>query len=133
VGYVLTEIYASLGDKDRGIESLELEFKEKDALHGRRGAAAGSASGLCTSPVFGGLRKTGNRGVSFTPIFDEGPSFTLCCVVIDPNDPDVLWLGTGENKSQPSANFGDGVYKPSMPARPGHARASKPPSTPVSS
>ncbi|HVL66233.1 MAG TPA: hypothetical protein VM364_03100 [Vicinamibacterales bacterium] len=61
--------------------------------------------------AFGGLWKTENRGISFTPIFDEGPSFTLCCIVIDPKDSNVLWLGTGENKSQRSAHFGDGVYK----------------------
>lgn len=61
--------------------------------------------------AFGGLWKTENRGISFTPIFDDGGSFTLCCVAIDPKDSNVLWLGTGENTSQRSAHFGDGVYK----------------------
>ncbi|MBA3887269.1 MAG: hypothetical protein H0X67_16285, partial [Acidobacteria bacterium] len=61
--------------------------------------------------AFGGLWKTENRGVTFEPVFDEGPSFNLCCVVIDPKDSNVIWLGTGENKSQRSAHFGDGVYK----------------------
>ena len=61
--------------------------------------------------AFGGLWKTVNRGVTFTPIFDEGPSFTLCCIVIDPKDSNILWLGTGENHSQRSAHFGDGLYK----------------------
>ena len=61
--------------------------------------------------AFGGLWKTENRGVSFTPIFDQGPSFNLCCIVIDPKDSNVLWLGTGENTSQRSAHFGDGLYK----------------------
>ncbi len=61
--------------------------------------------------AFGGLWKTENRGISFTPIFDNGGSFTLCCVVVDPKDSNVVWLGTGENTSQRSAHFGDGVYK----------------------
>ena len=61
--------------------------------------------------AFGGLWKTENRGITFAPIFDSGGSFTLCCVVIDPKDSNVVWLGTGENKSQRSAHFGDGVYK----------------------
>ena len=61
--------------------------------------------------AFGGLWKTVNRGVTFEPIFDEGPSFTLCCVVIDPRNSNTIWLGTGENHSQRSAHFGDGVYK----------------------
>ncbi len=61
--------------------------------------------------AFGGLWKTVNRGLSFEPIFDQGPSFSLCCVVIDPRNSNVVWLGTGENHSQRSAHFGDGVYK----------------------
>ena len=60
--------------------------------------------------AFGGLWKTENRGITFNPIFDDGP-FTLCCVVVDPKDSDVVWLGSGENNSQRSAHFGDGVYK----------------------
>ena len=61
--------------------------------------------------AFGGLWKTTNRGTTFTPIFDDGGSFTLCCVVIDPKSSNVVWLGTGENASQRSAHFGDGIYK----------------------
>ncbi|OFW06126.1 MAG: hypothetical protein A3H96_23960 [Acidobacteria bacterium RIFCSPLOWO2_02_FULL_67_36] len=61
--------------------------------------------------AFGGLWKTTNRGITFTPVFDDQGSFTLCCVVIDPKDSNVVWVGTGENASQRSAHFGDGVYK----------------------
>jgi photosystem II stability/assembly factor-like uncharacterized protein len=61
--------------------------------------------------AFGGLWKTTNRGTTFTPIFDDGGSFTLCCVVVDPKSSNVVWLGTGENASQRSAHFGDGIYK----------------------
>jgi photosystem II stability/assembly factor-like uncharacterized protein len=61
--------------------------------------------------AFGGLWKTTNRGISWAPIFDNHQSFTLCCVVVDPKDSNIVWLGTGENASQRSAHFGDGVYK----------------------
>ena len=61
--------------------------------------------------AFGGLWKTTNRGISFTPIFDNNGVFTLCCIAIDPKDSNVLWLGTGENNSQRSSHFGDGIYK----------------------
>lgn len=61
--------------------------------------------------AFGGLWKTTNRGITFTPVFDDQGSFTLCCVVVDPRDSNVVWVGTGENTSQRSAHFGDGVYK----------------------
>src|SRR4051812_24734016 len=61
--------------------------------------------------AFGGLWKTTNRGTTFAPVFDDGGSFTLCCVVVDAKNSNVVWLGTGENASQRSAHFGDGIYK----------------------
>jgi len=69
------------------------------------------ASTWYIASAFGGLWKTVNRGISFEPIFDDGGSFTLCCVVVDPKDSNVIWLGTGENGSQRSAHYGDGLYK----------------------
>ncbi len=61
--------------------------------------------------AFGGLWKTTNRGASFTPLFDDQSTHNLCCIEIDPKNSNVLWLGTGENHSQRSAHFGDGLYK----------------------
>jgi photosystem II stability/assembly factor-like uncharacterized protein len=64
--------------------------------------------------AFGGLWKTVNRGVTFEEIFPRSgqvESFNLCCIVVDQKNPDVLWLGTGENASQRSAHFGTGLYK----------------------
>ncbi len=61
--------------------------------------------------AFGGVWKTENRGINFRPIFDDYPAHNMCCIVIDPKDSNILWLGTGENKSQRSAHFGDGLYK----------------------
>ena len=59
----------------------------------------------------GGVWKTDNRGLTFKSIFDNGGSFNMCCIVIDPKDSNVLWLGTGENANPRSAMYGDGVYK----------------------
>ena len=59
----------------------------------------------------GGLWKTTNRGNTWKPIFDEGGSYSLGHVAIDTRNPDVLWLGTGENISNRSVGYGDGVYK----------------------
>jgi len=59
----------------------------------------------------GGVWKTGNAGVTWTPIFDDQGSYSIGALAIDPNDPLVIWVGTGENNSQRSVGFGDGVYK----------------------
>lgn len=58
-----------------------------------------------------GLWKTVNRGNTWTPIFDEYPSYSLGTVVVDPRDSNVVWLGTGENTHNRSTSYGDGVYK----------------------
>jgi len=70
-----------------------------------------SPSTWYVATAFGGLWKTTNRGTTFTPVFDNGGSFTLCCVAVDPKNSNVVWLATGENASQRSAHFGDGIYK----------------------
>ena len=59
----------------------------------------------------GGLWKTVNKGTTFTPIFDNKPVFSIGALAIDPNNPFVLWVGTGENNSQRNLAYGDGVYK----------------------
>ena len=59
----------------------------------------------------GGLWKTTNAGTTFSSIFDGQPSYSIGCVTLDPNNPLVVWLGTGENNSQRSVGYGDGVYK----------------------
>jgi photosystem II stability/assembly factor-like uncharacterized protein len=59
----------------------------------------------------GGVWKTVNSGTTWEPIFDDQGSYSTGCVTLDPNDPLVVWVGTGENNSQRSVSYGDGVYK----------------------
>ncbi|MFO7732532.1 MAG: glycosyl hydrolase [Candidatus Aminicenantes bacterium] len=59
----------------------------------------------------GGVWKTVNAGTTFTPVFDAQGSYSVGCVTLDPNDPNVVWVGTGENNNQRSVGYGDGVYK----------------------
>ncbi|MEN8163875.1 MAG: hypothetical protein ABFS37_07085 [Acidobacteriota bacterium] len=59
----------------------------------------------------GGVWKTVNNGTTWTPVFDGEGSYSIGCVEIDPANPDIVWVGTGENNSQRSVSFGDGVYK----------------------
>jgi photosystem II stability/assembly factor-like uncharacterized protein len=59
----------------------------------------------------GGVWKTENAGTSWTPVFDNETSFSIGCVTLDPSNPLTVWVGTGENKSQRSVSYGDGVYR----------------------
>jgi photosystem II stability/assembly factor-like uncharacterized protein len=61
----------------------------------------------------GGVWKTTNAGVSWKPVFDGEGSYSIGCVVLDPKNPNVVWVGTGENNSQRSVGYGEGVYRSS--------------------
>jgi photosystem II stability/assembly factor-like uncharacterized protein len=59
----------------------------------------------------GGVWKTNNAGVTFTPVFDNEGSCSIGCVVMDPSNSNVVWVGSGENNNQRVVGYGDGVYK----------------------
>ncbi len=59
----------------------------------------------------GGVWKTVNAGTTWTPVFDEESSYSIGCVTIDPSNPSVVWVGTGENVGGRHVGFGDGVYR----------------------
>ncbi|MEM9024362.1 MAG: glycosyl hydrolase, partial [Bacteroidota bacterium] len=59
----------------------------------------------------GGVWKTVNAGNTFQPIFDGQGSYSIGCLALDPSNPHVVWVGTGENNGQRSVGYGDGVYR----------------------
>ncbi|MCP5068543.1 MAG: glycosyl hydrolase [bacterium] len=59
----------------------------------------------------GGVWKTTNGGTTYKPVFDGQGSYSIGCVTLDPRNPATVWVGTGENNSQRSVSFGDGVYR----------------------
>jgi len=59
----------------------------------------------------GGVWKSTNGGVTFSPIFDDYVQ-SIGVVTIDPNKPDnVIWVGTGETWTRNSVSVGDGLFK----------------------
>ncbi len=59
----------------------------------------------------GGVWKTTNAGTTYDPIFDDQGSYSIGAIALDPKDPNVVWVGTGELNSQRSVSYGDGLYK----------------------
>lgn len=59
----------------------------------------------------GHVWKTVNNGTTFEPVFDNYGSYAIGCVVIDPTNPCVVWIGTGENNHQRSLGYGNGVFR----------------------
>ena len=59
----------------------------------------------------GNVWKTTNSGTTWDPIFDNYGSHSIGCVTLDPNNQHVVYVGTGENNSQRSVSWGDGLYR----------------------
>ncbi|HEV2667784.1 MAG TPA: glycosyl hydrolase, partial [Blastocatellia bacterium] len=59
----------------------------------------------------GGLLKTVNNGTTFESVFDNETTSSIGDAAIAPNDPNLVWVGTGENNNRQSSSWGDGVYK----------------------
>ncbi len=85
------------------------------------GIASGRISDIAVDPenphryfvavASGGVWRTVNDGTTWTPVFDHEGSYSIGCVAIDPKNPSVVWVGTGENNSQRAVYFGDGIYR----------------------
>jgi photosystem II stability/assembly factor-like uncharacterized protein len=61
--------------------------------------------------VNGGIWKTTDAGVVWTPIFDGQPVASIGALAVAPSDPKTIYAGTGESDIRSSLSFGNGVYK----------------------
>jgi photosystem II stability/assembly factor-like uncharacterized protein len=59
----------------------------------------------------GGIWKTTDGGVNWTPIFDEQPVQSIGSLAVAASDPNVVWAGTGEGKIRSHISIGQGVYR----------------------
>ena len=59
----------------------------------------------------GGVWKTENSGTTWEPIFEDEESYSIGAITLDPNNPNIVWVGTGENVSGRHVGYGDGIYR----------------------
>jgi photosystem II stability/assembly factor-like uncharacterized protein len=71
----------------------------------------GDANTYYFGAVAGGVWKTTDGGLRWTPIFDKEPVSSIGSIAVAPSDPNVIYVGTGEACIRGNISFGDGVYK----------------------
>ncbi|MCX6560436.1 MAG: hypothetical protein NTZ26_07960 [Candidatus Aminicenantes bacterium] len=59
----------------------------------------------------GGVFKSINAGTTWEPIFDKYGSASIGDVAVFQKNPDLIWVGTGEECARNSIAWGDGIYK----------------------
>lgn len=71
----------------------------------------GNSARYFVAAASGGVWKTINNGTTWTPVFDKEGSYSIGAIVLDQKNPLTVWVGTGENNSQRSVSYGNGVYR----------------------
>jgi photosystem II stability/assembly factor-like uncharacterized protein len=59
----------------------------------------------------GGVWMTENAGTTWKPIFDNESTYSIGCITLDPSNPSIIWVGTGENVGGRHVAYGDGLFK----------------------
>ncbi len=59
----------------------------------------------------GGLWKSANGGVTWTPLTDSLAAASIGAIAMYQPNPDVVWIGTGERNRRNSAGVGTGLYR----------------------
>lgn len=106
--------------------SAQAQTLTKDSLNGMkwrligpfRGGRAEAVAGVAGNPnvfyfgaVAGGVWKTTDAGLSWMPLFDHEPVSSIGAIAVDPNDPNVIYVGTGEPCLRGDISYGNGMYK----------------------
>jgi photosystem II stability/assembly factor-like uncharacterized protein len=92
-----------------------LQWRMIGPFRGGRVVAVAGVPGNETTFYFGsvggGIWKTIDAGVTWTPIFDGQPIASIGTLEVAPSDFKVLYAGSGESDIRSDLSSGDGVYK----------------------
>ena len=83
-----------------------------------RGGRVLAVTGVPTDPnifyfggVAGGVWRTTNAGLSWTPLFDKQSITLIGAIAVADSNPNVIYVGTGEACIRGNISYGNGVYK----------------------
>ncbi|MGA7291949.1 MAG: hypothetical protein WBW53_18010 [Terriglobales bacterium] len=92
-----------------------LKWRLIGPFRGGRAVAVAGVPGDSTTFYFGsvngGIWKTIDAGVVWTPIFDGRPVASIGALAVAPSDPKIIYAGTGESDIRSDLSSGNGVYK----------------------
>jgi photosystem II stability/assembly factor-like uncharacterized protein len=81
---------------------------------GRIGAVAGVPGDptiIWAGASAGGVWRSTDGGVTFTPVFDDQDVASIGAIAVHPVATDIVWVGSGEGNPRNSASVGRGIYR----------------------
>lgn len=72
---------------------------------------AGQSDIIYLGAATGGILKTEDAGQNWEQLFNDIPTISIGDIAIDPQNPDIIYAGTGEANSSSFSFLGSGVYK----------------------
>src|SRR6266496_3568295 len=103
-----SETISGLGARNIGSAAMSGRIAALDAVHEGPGGARRT---IYVGAASGGVWKATNGGTTFKPVFDKQPIQSIGAVTIDPKNPKVIWVGSGESWMRNSVSIGDGIYR----------------------
>src|SRR5213083_2487313 len=100
-----SEAISGLGARNIGSAAMSGRIAALDAVH------EGARLTIYVGAASGGVWKSTNGGTTVKPVFDKQPVQSIGAVTIDPKNPKVIWVGTGESWMRNSVSIGDGIYR----------------------
>ncbi len=100
-----SETISGLGARNIGSAAMSGRIAAIDAVQ------EGQRLTVYVGAASGGVWKSTNGGTTYKPVFDKQPVQSIGAIAIDPKNPKVVWVGTGESWTRNSVSIGDGVYK----------------------
>ncbi len=91
--------WRSIGPANMGGRVIDIAVFEKDP------------STFWVATASGGLIKTTNNGITFEHQFDHESTVAIGAIDVAQTNPNIVWVGTGENNPRNSTSYGNGVYK----------------------
>jgi len=74
-------------------------------------AVAENPNHIVIGAANGGVWISENGGLTWTPVFDDQPVASIGAVAVNQDNPDVIWVGTGEGNVRNSTSIGGGMFK----------------------
>jgi len=91
--------YRNIGPANQGGRIVDIE------------AQANDFSKVYIATGSGGVWKSNNAGTTWEPIFDDYETASIGDIALDPNNRNIIWVGTGEANNRNSVSWGYGIYK----------------------